>query len=298
MKPKRLLAILMSLAMVAGIAACGNSESSSGSNGGSAADTTAAAGDSTAADDSAAGDDAAAADDGELEDIAQIEIMFWTLNVIPSDVDMVEEAINEITREKINTEINLNILEMGNYVQQLNLIISGGEKMDLMVTLPGDSAHFNSMTSQNQLMDITDLLTEYAPELLETVPESWLAGTEIDGRIYSVTSMGDKATPLGFACRTDILEQTGIDPSTIENANDLEELFAAVLEVDSTITPVATGSKKILTAPYLIDADGNFVKYDAWATATTPLSALWTAMGQPFRTTTQDRYILTHPFVS
>ena len=60
----------------------------------------AAAGDSTAADDSAAGDDAAAADDGELEDIAQIEIMFWTLNVIPSDVDMVEEAINEITREK------------------------------------------------------------------------------------------------------------------------------------------------------------------------------------------------------
>ena len=286
MKPKRLLAILMSLAMVAGIAACGNSESSSGSNGGSAADTTAAAGDSTAADDSAAGDDAAAADDGELEDIAQIEIMFWTLNVIPSDVDMVEEAINEITREKINTEVNLNILEMGNYTQQLNLIISGGEKMDLMVTLPGDSAHFNSMTSQNQLMDITDLLTEYAPELLETVPESWLAGTEIDGRIYSVTSMGDKATPLGFACRTDILEQTGIDPSTIENANDLEELFAAVQEIDSSLTPVGTGSQKILTAPYLIDADGNFVKYDGLGDGDNSLIGLMDGDG----TTIQNNY--------
>ena len=143
MKPKRLLAILMSLAMVAGLAACGNSEGSAGGNSGSAAGTE-AAGDTAAADDSAAGD--AAADDGDLEDIAQIDIMFWTLNTIPSDTDLVEEAINEITREKINTEVNLNIMEMGNYVQQMNLIISGGEKMDLMVT-PVSHTHLTLPTN-------------------------------------------------------------------------------------------------------------------------------------------------------
>ena len=67
-----------------------------------------------------AGESAEASDTGseDLEDIAQIEVMFWTLNTIPTDVDMVEEAINEITREKINTEVNLNIIEMGSYVQQ------------------------------------------------------------------------------------------------------------------------------------------------------------------------------------
>lgn len=259
MKLKRTLAMLMALTLAAGAVACGNSEGSG------TADTQAAgSGDSAAADDSAASDDAATGDDAAVgdEDIAEIEVLFWTLNTIPSDVDMVEEAINEITREKIHTEINLNILEMGNYTQQLNLMISGNEKLDLMVTLPGDSAHFNSMTSQNQLTDLTDLLPEYAPELLETVPEGWLAGTTVDGKIYSVTSFGDKATPLGFACRTDILEQTGIDPSTLKTADDFEELFAKVVDVDSAMVPVATGSQKILTAPYLIDADGNFVKYD------------------------------------
>lgn len=285
MKLKRTLAMLMALTLTAGAVACGNSEGSA------TPETKPAAADdgSEAADDStAANDDAADADaDAGEEDVAEIEVMFWTLNKIPADTDLVEEAINTITREKINTEVNLNIIEMGNYTQQLNLMISGGEKLDLMVTLPGDSAHFNSMSSQNQLTDLTDLLPEYAPELLETVPEAWLSGTTVNGRILSVTSFGDKATPLGFACRTDILEKTGIDPSTIKTADDFEELFAKVAEVEPGMTPVATGSMKILTAPYLIDADGNFVKYDGLGDGDNSLVGIMDGDG----TTIQNNYL-------
>ena len=71
------------------------------------------------------------------EDTAEIETMFWTLNTVPSDLKTVEAAINAITEEKINTTIHLNIIEMGNYIQQVNLMMSGSEKLDLVVTLPG-----------------------------------------------------------------------------------------------------------------------------------------------------------------
>ena len=282
MRTKRIFAILMASAMAFAAAACGGGNSSSST---SATSTTGA---SDSASDTA-GESAEASDTGseDLEDIAQIEVMFWTLNTIPTDVDMVEEAINEITREKINTEVNLNIIEMGSYVQQLNLMIAGNEKLDLMVTLPGDSAHFNSMTSQNQLMDITDLLQEYASDLLEVVPENWLEGTMVDGRIFSVTSYGDKATPLAFICRTDILEQTGIDPDTLKTADDFEELFAKVLEVDSSITPVAVGNQKILTTPYLIDTEGNFVKYDSLGDSDNALIGIMDEDG----TTIQNNYL-------
>ena len=50
--------------------------------------------------DSAAGDIAPAADAGD-EDTAEIEVLFGHFNKIPADVDMVEEAINEITRKKL-----------------------------------------------------------------------------------------------------------------------------------------------------------------------------------------------------
>ena len=109
----------------------------------------------------------------------------------------------------------------------------------------------------------------------------------VDGRIFSVTSYGDKATPLAFVCRTDILEQTGIDPDTLKTADDFEELFAKVLEVDSSITPVAVGNQKILTTPYLIDSEGNFVKYDSLGDSDNALIGIMDEDG----TTIQNNYL-------
>ena len=251
MKHKKLWALLLAMVMVVCMfAACGKTEEAP-----APAETQAAATETQAA---------APAETEEVEDVAELEIMFWTLSgFLPEDVDMVEDAINAITEEKINAVVNLNIVEMGTYYEQVNLMMASQEKLDLLVTLPGGPAHFNSLTAQNQLMDITDLVQEYGQDLLEVIPDGWLEGTKVNGRLYSVTSMGDKATPLAFACRTDILEETGIDYSTIKSAKDLEVLFAKVKELYPQMSPVAVGSAKILTTPYFIDADTDlFVKYD------------------------------------
>ena len=53
------------------------------------------------------------------------------------------------------------------------------------------------------------------------------------------------------------------------------------------MTPVATGSQKILTAPYLIDADGNFVKYDGLGDGDNSLVGLMGDDG----TTIQNNYL-------
>lgn len=286
MKLRRVLAVLLAMVCAFSLAACGNSE---GGKKDTQAATKAPAADTketAAADETQAPTEAVADDDGD-EDLAEIEVMFWTLNTVPTDLQTVEDAINAITEERINTTVHLNIIEMGNYIQQVNLMMSSNEKLDLMVTLPGGPAHFNSMSSQKQLMDITDLLNTYAQDLLKLIPENWLAATTIDGKVYSVTSYGDKATPLNVICRTDILEETGIDPATIKTANDLEALFTKVKELHPEMVPVGTGSKKILTAPYLIDADGNFVKYDGLGDGDNSLIGIMDGEG----TTIQNNYL-------
>ena len=258
MKLRKVLGIFGAMIAALSMTACGHSESAPVQT-----ENITVAGEVTSADmaaDTIADTADTAAD--MTADTAEIEVMFWTLNTVPSDLKMVEAAINDITEKKINTTIHLNIIEMGNYIQQVNLMMSGNEKLDLVVTLPGGSAHFNSMSAQNQLMDIKDLLEKYAVDLLKVVPESWLAATTIDDRTYAVTSYGDKATPLYFSCRTDILEQTGINAASIKTANDLEMLFAKVRQVQPDIVPVAADNKKLLTAPYMIDANGSFIKYD------------------------------------
>lgn len=78
---------------------------------------------------------------------------------------IVEEAINKLTVEKINVEVELLPISLGTYEQQINLMISGNEKLDLF-TLLGSS--FASTLNQKKIVPIdADLMNEdYVQEIL------------------------------------------------------------------------------------------------------------------------------------
>lgn len=262
---KRLMALFLCMALL--LAACGNRESSDGSatttgsknaeaqsssdqaseqpSDKAAAQTGDAAALQSAGDASESSADAA----GDDEDVAEIELLMWTLNTVPADVALVEAAINDITREKINTEVHLNIVEMGSYMQQANLAVTSGEKLDIIVTMPGGSTHFNAMSSQNQLLPLGDLLNKYGQDILANVDAALLDGTRVDGEIYAVTSQADKACDLNFVCRTDILEETGINAQSIQSVDDLTALFAKVKELHPEMIALTGGTYNVMTFP-------------------------------------------------
>ena len=175
----KIVCMMMTLCMVTAlVAGCGNSEGSTSGSGGSeakdssqssdrsdgdsGANSSGASGDTQEAD---AGSGAAASD----EDMSDINMVIISMSSIPSGLSAVEDAINDITEAKINTHVNIEMIEVGNYEQQVGLKLSSGETTDLLVTLPTGSASFSVMASQGQLMDITDLLSEYGQETLDTV---------------------------------------------------------------------------------------------------------------------------------
>ncbi len=199
----------------------------------------------------------------EAGDYDVVEVMFWCPSNVPEDVDLVEEEINKITREAANLEVNLNIVEMASYITQVNLYMSAGTQIDLMVTLPGGPAHFNSMSALNQLQDITDLLPEYAPDVLAQIPEGWTDATLYNGRLYAVPTMTDKTARMGLICRTDILEETGIDPASIRTTDDIDALCAKVKELYPNMHNIlAAGTHKIINGSYLFNFDGTIIGYD------------------------------------
>ncbi|MBO5998054.1 MAG: carbohydrate ABC transporter substrate-binding protein [Lachnospiraceae bacterium] len=249
---KKVIALILTVCMGISLAACAGAPAQDVQGTAAPAEEAAPA--------EAAAEPAAPAADGSYD---EIEIMFWSPATVPQDVDLVEEEINKITREKAGLEINLNIVEMASYITQVNLYMSAGTQIDLMVTLPGGPAHFNSMSSLNQLQDITDLLPEYAPDVLAQIPEGWIDATVLNGRIYAVPTLNDKTSRFGFACRTDILEETGVDPESVKTATDLGDLFAKVKELHPEMKNIAAaGTHKIINGSYLIGMDDRFVKYD------------------------------------
>ena len=165
---KKFVSTLLAGAMVLSLVACGSSEGA-----GQTAD--------TGAQDTAKTETAAAPADG---DYTQITYAFVTFNTVPDDTSDVEEAINQITREKIGVEVHLMPLSIADYTQQVSLAVQNGE-IDIFHTL-GDLG--NSIAS-DMCYDITDMIDVDAPETKALFEEEWLKTTMQDGRLYAIPTL-------------------------------------------------------------------------------------------------------------
>jgi putative aldouronate transport system substrate-binding protein len=149
---------------------------------------------------------------------------------VRSGVPEVEIAVNKILEPKINTRVKYIALDQGVYSQQLSLIMASGEKADLVQGKPIGTANFTVMHAQRQLMDITDLLPQYAPDLVKTVTDiipGFLDGTRINGRLYSVSCLYNKVLTDYYLARADMLDKYNIDIYKLKSLDDV----AGVLDI-------------------------------------------------------------------
>lgn len=183
----------------------------------------------TVADQSASSEPAASESNGNEGDMAEITVAYLSMGALPPGLADVEEAINEITEKEINIHVTLEVIESGNYAQQINLKMSAQEPFDLMVTMPAGTASFNNMVSQKQFMEISDLLEDYGQGILDTVGEM-IRGTTVDGRVYGVTAWSSLVTSDYIVMRTDVLEDLGLleKAENMTALTEYEEILQAV----------------------------------------------------------------------
>ncbi|MCR5101363.1 MAG: ABC transporter substrate-binding protein [Butyrivibrio sp.] len=176
-----------------------------------------------------------AAADGEYD---QITYAFVTFNTVPDDTSDVEEAINQITREKIGVEVHLMPLSIADYTQQVSLAVQNGE-VDIFHTL-GDLG--NSIAS-DMCYDITDIIDTDAKETKELFEEEWLKTTMQDGRLYAIPTLKPFALQPMLIYRKDIAAELNLDMESVQSVKDLTEIFAKVKEAHPEMTPFAPVSQ-------------------------------------------------------
>ncbi len=178
---------------------------------------------------------------------AEIVYVFPLMAGEPVDLEKVNDAINEISIGTINVEVALYPISVANYSSQVPLMITGGEEMDLVETLPGGPTIYASMVAQNQLIDITDLAPEYAQDTIDefnALNPDFLSGAYINGRMYGFPNLFDKVTDTYFDLRKDMLEETGMleNFKAVENMDDLEVVVKALSENSDIPVLCSTGN--------------------------------------------------------
>lgn len=197
------------------------------------------------------------ADEGGKGEPDKIKFAFFCNVLIPQDMDKVEDALNEVTREKINVEVELVPMSMSTYMQQINLMISGGEKLDLFNMFGNE---FATAVSQNKLaaMD-AELLDSVAKDAAEALGEDYLTASSVNGKVYGFPVLKDMANVRGISMNKDVLEKHGLleQAEAVKAPEDLVPLFDKLLELEPDMVPVCAQNNGVTLM------DSGFATYDS-----------------------------------
>lgn len=160
---------------------------------------------------------------------AKITFVYMTQNNIPEEdaLRSVQDALNAYTVPKINTEVTLVLFTRNDYQTQVNLMMAAGEQVDLFKSEKTPTINF---VKDGTALDITDYFDTHLKETADILYPNFLKLSTIEGRVYGVNSMGSNYVPKGWTYRVDIVEELGIDLSTVKTLEDLTDVFAKVKE--------------------------------------------------------------------
>lgn len=230
---KRLFALAMAACMTAGLlAGCKSSDGGSANTSGASGS---GDGDATASNDS--------------EESVELKMLMISMGLNLEDADKVEAAINEYIEPLVHATLDIEWLDMGDYMNQLNLKLTSGETIDILPT-------FGSMTSmwyaQDALMPITDLIQNYGQGIIDAVGEDYMKAGYINGELYAIPCIQSFAQNRSILYKKDIAEQYNIDMSQVKTLSDLTDIFAQLHEADPNLTLLVSNNPN---DPMLTDWD-------------------------------------------
>ena len=174
--------------------------------------------------DTTQGTESQAETQGEPEEVV---FAYMTQNNIPetSELQRIEDLLNTYTVEKINTKVKLVLFSNADYMNQVNLMLAAGEKLDLF---KAQNTSYLPYIKDGTALDITQYLDNELKETAETVYDGMLKPTTVEGKTYGIIAMGSNYVPGGFVYRSDIVEELGIDMTQVNSFEAMTDVFATV----------------------------------------------------------------------
>lgn len=170
----------------------------------------------------------------------------------------VNQAVSDYLSDDLNIELDLQQTDFAAWVDRSNLIIASGEESDIIYNAGWTGYPTNS--ARGAFVDLTDMIPEVAPALLETNYAWTFDAARINGRIYGVPTYQMLAQSRGLFLRKDLVDEyapAGFTIDPMENdPRDLEPLFDAILANEDNMVPWYGVPGKMLRFMVPFDAQG------------------------------------------
>ena len=171
----------------------------------------------------------------EEEEPYEVIMTFIIPSNVPADLKLVQEEVNKIALEETNTKVSLLPITLAEMAQKYNLMLSSGEKLDLMLTFATGVGEY---VNKGYLLELDDLVEERGQAILEAEGIA-IAGGYFAGKLYAIPSEEKMGRSYGIAARLDLAEKYNFDVEGIKSYDDLEYMFKTIKENEPDIIPFA-----------------------------------------------------------
>ena len=194
---KRILAAMLTLSMVVSMTACGNSE--------------------------AGGSKDSAKNNGNGDEPYTVTMV---LNgSTQPDEERIEQKINEILEPELNANLDIVVLPWASASQQLQLMLSGDEKIDVFYTQATNAVQY---MNAGQIVDMSELIDKYGTNIKQIYGEDIAKINQVEGFVYGVPNQIERGSIPAIFMRKDLVEKYNIDTTQIKEPKDLESVFETV----------------------------------------------------------------------
>jgi putative aldouronate transport system substrate-binding protein len=135
------------------------------------------------------------------------------------------QAVNDLTLENINMNIEFIQLGFGDYADRLRLMLSGGDRLDV---LPIFYTEASSYINAGQIVNLADYIDEHGKDIISFMGADVAKSGAVKGFIYGTPANKESASKAGIVMRKDIVDELNIDVNAISKYDDLTPIFEQV----------------------------------------------------------------------
>lgn len=217
---KRIVTLLIAVVMILSLAACGGGNNKQPSATGKT---------STDATQATSGEKTNKSTDNEPEEIPVIRVNYHCIFDTWEAVDEVQDALNELLRERANAELEIVIIPTSDLKQQTNLLLTGSpDSLDIL--LSSSYSTTAELYSNGQVIALDELLESDGQGILEQFKGSEYAldCCKIDGKIYGLPAIAAWSTPNNYVMFEEYAQKAGIVfPEHVDTIDELTDLLIA-----------------------------------------------------------------------
>ena len=171
-----------------------------------------------------------------------VNLVWWTIGNEPKDLKMVNEKINEYTKEKLNVTLDIKYASWGEYGEKISKIVQSGESFD--IAFGSGINNYQDLAAKGYFADLTEILPTATPALWDFMPEDLWKGVTINEQIIGVPAYKDSAQTQYWVWDKELVEKLGIDIDSVKTLEDLDPVLRKMKENDPSTYPLIMQGKE------------------------------------------------------